>query len=459
MNRNNRMLKTTLIYFIGNFGSKLLSFLLLPLYTYWLKPEQFGEIDLIINIVPLIGPIFTLQTSETIFRFLFECNTVEEKKYNITNAFFIYICGMICFFILYIPYCILTNFKYSILFGIYFMMLYLSLFIQQLMRGFQKNILYSSSGIISALIHGVTNIILIKIIAEKSLLVAPILSAITISILGILKIKLFSFLDFKLIDLQIIKKQLKYSLPLVPNQICWWFNGAVGKYIINFFIGTSANGVLAVATKFPALISTITLIYFLAWAENSIYEFKSKDRDEYFSKNLNGLIEFLLFSIGGVLIVIKIYFHYTINGKYLEAFYIIPILLVAVLFNSIATFLGSIYTASQNTKGAFYTTIYAGISNIVLSFVMVPKFRIYGYALANLFSFIIFSFVRFKSIKKMCNIQIKFPCILSITSFCISYGSYLYLDVLESFGVLFIIGILFLYNYKELLRKIFIKFL
>ena len=90
---------------------------------------------------------------------------------------------------------------------------------------------------------------------------------------------------------------------------------------------------------------------------------------------------------------------------------------------------------------------------------MVPKFGIYGYALANLFSFIIFSFVRFKSIKKMCNIQIKFPCILSITSFCISYGSYLYLDVLESFGVLFIIGILFLYNYKELLRKIFIKFL
>lgn len=459
MNRNNRMLKTTLIYFIGNFGSKLLSFLLLPLYTYWLKPEQFGEIDLIINIVPLIGPIFTLQTSETIFRFLFECNTVEEKKSNMTNAFFIYICGMICFFILYIPYCILTNFKYSMLFGIYFMILYLSLFIQQLMRGFQKNILYSLSGIISTLIHGVTNIILIKIMAEKSLLVAPILSAITISILGILKIKLFSFLDFKLIDLQIIKKQLKYSLPLVPNQICWWFNGAVGKYIINFFIGTSANGILAVATKFPNLISTITQIYFLAWVENSIYEYKSKDRDEYFSKNLNGLIEFLLFSISGILIVIKIYFHYAINGKYLESFKLIPILLVAMLFNSIATFLGSIYTASQNTKGAFYTTIYAGISNIVLSFVMVPKFGIYGYALANLFSFIIFSFVRFKSIKKMCDIQIKFPCTLSITSFCISYGSYLYLDVLESFGILFVIGILFLYNYKELLRKIFIKFL
>ncbi|MDP4381190.1 hypothetical protein, partial [Escherichia coli] len=76
---------------------------LLPLYTYWLSPEQFGEIDLILNIVPLIGPIFTLQTTETIFRFLFECKTEKEKKINITNAFVIYMCGIIVFFVLYIP--------------------------------------------------------------------------------------------------------------------------------------------------------------------------------------------------------------------------------------------------------------------------------------------------------------------------------------------------------------------
>lgn len=457
MNRNNRMIRTTLIYFIGNFGSKLLSFLLLPLYTYWLSPEQFGEIDLILNIVPLIGPIFTLQTTETIFRFLFECKTEKEKKINITNAFVIYMCGIIVFFVLYIPFSVIWKFKYSLLFGSYFIMLYLSLFVQQIMRGFQKNILYSLSGVISTLVYGLTNIFLIRIMSEESLLVAPTLGAISIIIFGVSKIKLYSFLDYKLIDIKIIKKQLNYSLPLVPNQISWWINGVIGKYIVNFFIGTSANGILAVATKFPNLLSTITQIYFLAWIENSIYEYKSKDRDEYFSKNLNGLIEFLLFSMSGILIVVKIYFLYTIGEKYNQALKIVPILFLAMLFNSISTFLGSVYTASQKTKDAFFTTVYAGVFNIVLSFVMIPKIGLYGYAFANLFSYIIFSLVRLKSVKKICNIKIKFQSIISVISFIISYSSYLYFDVFENFVVLFIIGILFLYNYRDLIKKFLIK--
>ncbi len=453
MNRNNRMIRTTLIYFIGNFGSKLLGFLLLPLYTYWLSPEQFGEIDLILNIVPLIGPVFTLQTTETIFRFLFECKTEKEKKVDITNAFVIYICGIIAFLVIYIPISVIYNFKYLFLFGSYFIMLYLSLFVQQIMRGFQKNILYSLSGVISTLVYGLTNIFLIRIMSEKSLLVAPTLGAISIIIFGVFKIKLYSFLDHKLINIKIIRKQLNYSLPLVPNQISWWVNGVIGKYIVNFFIGTSANGILAVATKFPNLLSTITQIYFLAWIENSIYEYKSKDRDEYFSKNLNGLIEFLLFSMSGIFIIVKVYFLYTIGGKYNQALKVIPVLFLAMLFNSISTFLGSIYTASQKTKDAFFTTIYAGISNIILSFVMIPKIGLYGYALANLFSYIIFSLVRFKSVKKICNIKIEFPSIISMMCFIISCISYLYFDIFKNFVVLFIIGILFLYNYRNLIKK------
>ena len=366
-------------------------------------------------------------------------------------------CGIIVFFVLYIPFSVIWKFKYSLLFGSYFIMLYLSLFVQQIMRGFQKNILYSLSGVISTLVYGLTNIFLIRIMSEESLLVAPTLGAISIIIFGVSKIKLYSFLDYKLIDIKIIKKQLNYSLPLVPNQISWWINGVIGKYIVNFFIGTSANGILAVATKFPNLLSTITQIYFLAWIENSIYEYKSKDRDEYFSKNLNGLIEFLLFSMSGILIVVKIYFLYTIGEKYNQALKIVPILFLAMLFNSISTFLGSVYTASQKTKDAFFTTVYAGVFNIVLSFVMIPKIGLYGYAFANLFSYIIFSLVRLKSVKKICNIKIKFPSIISVISFIISYSSYLYFDVFENFVVLFIIGILFLYNYRDLIKKFLIK--
>ena len=84
MERNKRLLKTTIIYFIGTFGSKLLVFFLMPLYAANLSTEQFGTVNLVTNLVPLIGPVFTLQVTETIFRFLCTSNDEAEKKKYIT---------------------------------------------------------------------------------------------------------------------------------------------------------------------------------------------------------------------------------------------------------------------------------------------------------------------------------------------------------------------------------------
>lgn len=454
MNRNKRMLKNTLIYFIGNFGSKLLSFFLLPIYTNYLSPEKFGTIDLVLSIIPLIGPIVTLQTTESIFRFLFDCKTQKEKTTAISSALIIYLVGMFIFIVFYIPYCVITHFQYSVLFVLYFMLTYLGIFLQQVIRGFHQNLPYTLTGIISTFVQAIVNILLIKSLEENSLLIAPIVSSICIILFGIISTKLYKYVDFRFINKKTIHEQLSYSVPLVPNQICWWFNGVVGKYIINFFVGGSANGVIALATKFPNLVSTIMQIYFLAWVENSIYEYNSKDRDVYFSNNLNGLIEFLMICISFLLIVIKVYLFLAINDSYAQAFLLIPILLYAMLFNSIATFLGSIYTASKETKSAFTTTLYAAGTNIVCSFVFIYFYGIIGYAIANLASYVIFVIVRYRSIRNLCKITLKVPNLITWITTLIGIGTYLYGNITTCIIVFFILVILFLVNYKKLILNL-----
>ena len=132
MDRNKRLVKTTIIYFIGTFGSKLLIFFLLPLYSNWLSTGQYGNLNLLTNVVPLIGPIFTLQITETIFRFL--CTAKEEERAQyISNAFFLLFAGLLIFSIIYIPIAIVTKFEYSILFIVYFITNYLAMFFQQVL--------------------------------------------------------------------------------------------------------------------------------------------------------------------------------------------------------------------------------------------------------------------------------------------------------------------------------------
>lgn len=459
MNRNRRLLRTTFIYFLGSFATKLLVFILLPIYTKWLTPFQFGKIDLLLSIVPLIGPIFTLQITECIFRFLFDCKTEREKKINITNAIIIYFLGMIIFFISYLLFNIIYGIYFDKYFVIYFILLYLSIFIQQLTRSFQLNLVYSISSILSAMIQGIVNILLIKIFQEKALLIAPTLGFLLIILFGGARINILSYIDLTLIDKKIIYKQLKYSLPLIPNQICWWFNGAVGKYIVNYYLGTSLLGILAITTKFSGLLVTVMQIYFLAWTENSIFEYESKDRDEYFSNNLNGMIEFLLFFTAGFLQIIKLYFNFAIGLEYHTALKIIPIISIGILFSCIATFLGTIYTASKNTKDAFSTTVIAAITNIILSIILVKNYGLLGFAIANLCCYIIFVIVRFISIKKFCLIKLKFPNLKSLMSIILSFFIYYtsLKNVILTIWTLGIIGILFLWQYKLIILKLINK--
>ena len=240
MDRNKRLVKTTIIYFIGTFGSKLLIFFLLPLYSNWLSTGQYGNLNLLTNVVPLIGPIFTLQITETIFRFL--CTAKEEERAQyISNAFFLLFAGLLIFSIIYIPIAIVTKFEYSILFIVYFITNYLAMFFQQVLRGLGKNVDYSITGIISTLMQLLINIAMIRILYEKSILLATIVGSAIVVVYALIRTRFIKYINIKLISKNIVKKMLKYSLPLIPNQISWWFNDTVGLYILRVFAGSSAT--------------------------------------------------------------------------------------------------------------------------------------------------------------------------------------------------------------------------
>ena len=59
----------TIIIAIANFGSKAITFILAPLYSYYLTVEEYGQMDLITTMISLIVPIVCLDIYEATFRF------------------------------------------------------------------------------------------------------------------------------------------------------------------------------------------------------------------------------------------------------------------------------------------------------------------------------------------------------------------------------------------------------
>ena len=67
MSKNKRLLKNTIIIGIGVMCTKAISFLMVPFYTMWLSPAQYGEYDLLVSYLSLFVPIITLQVEQAIF--------------------------------------------------------------------------------------------------------------------------------------------------------------------------------------------------------------------------------------------------------------------------------------------------------------------------------------------------------------------------------------------------------
>ena len=86
MNRKRELVKNTIIISIGKFSTKLVSFLLLPLYTYILSPAEFGEYDLLNIISIFLIPVITLQMDEGMFRFLIDAKNSDDKSEVFSNT-------------------------------------------------------------------------------------------------------------------------------------------------------------------------------------------------------------------------------------------------------------------------------------------------------------------------------------------------------------------------------------
>ena len=77
--RNNYLIKNTIIFTLGSFGSKIISFFLVPLYTYVLTASEYGVVDLVVTVGTVAIPILTLNISEAVMRFALDKDADKEK--------------------------------------------------------------------------------------------------------------------------------------------------------------------------------------------------------------------------------------------------------------------------------------------------------------------------------------------------------------------------------------------
>ena len=69
MNRYKQLFSNTVILAIGTFSSKLLVFVLMPLYTRVLTQDQYGIVDLLVQTGNFLIPLVSVGITNAVMRF------------------------------------------------------------------------------------------------------------------------------------------------------------------------------------------------------------------------------------------------------------------------------------------------------------------------------------------------------------------------------------------------------
>jgi len=461
MGREGRLVKNFLIYMVGNFASKVLGFVLLPIYTIYLSQSELGFYDLVITTIQIVISVVTLQSIDGLYRNLLDAKDETVVRQNITNAFFIISRNVLLFILAFSGVFICKPIPHA------WLILLLSVshiywtFWQQTARGLKRNMDFALGGLIFTVIMLAGNLILLKIfrLQVAGVLISSIASAIITILYLEIRIQLFQRIQLKKLDARLQKSIITYSLPLLPTAINWWLLSFANRYVINITMGTDANGLFAVASRFAAILVMVNNIFYLAWQESAITEYSADDRNRFYSQMFDAYMRIQFSVILLLLPVTPFIFNLIIDSKFSEAWQYIPFLYIGTVFSAFATFYGTGYLSSRETKGAFTTTLIGSVVNLILMFILIPIWGLQAVGFSSMVSLILLWGIRIVQTRKYFHIRIKLNAFLGFVLCVALYTVAYFLNRALVYAGLFVLATgLTLFANRRFIRKLSHRF-
>lgn len=388
---------------IGQFGSKLLVYVMLNFYTSMLDKGAYGDLTNIINAASIFISVFTLSIADGVLRFALEKNNDGKGVFSI--GINVVVCGM-AVFAAFIPLVgLIPMLKgYEWLVFIYVFMGAIKEICAIYVRARRSVTIYAIDGIVTTVSMIIYSLVLMGIfkLGVAGYVFAVVLGDFTSVIFLNVTTKLFKEYRPVRNDPVLRGAMLKYSIPLMPTMIMWWIINTSDGFMVTAFLGNEANGLYGIAYKFPNLATVVVGIFSQAWRMSAITERNSRTVSNFYSNIFSMMQTVMFLASGGIMLLLRpLIMPFFVSESFAESYFYVPILLGAVVFQSFSNFLASIYEASNKTTHSLISSAIGAAANIVLNLIFIPTMGISGAAVATLASYVIVFVYRIIDTKKL----------------------------------------------------------
>ncbi len=389
--------------------SRLISLLIVPVFTRVFTPAEYGVLETILLTITILSIFGTLLLENSFMRFFFENETLSYRKTIFSTGLItlthisILLTSIFLLFPSYFSKLLFQSSNYSLL------------IIVAIVRLPFKNIMAYSSVVFRVEFnlkrYAIFHISYISLTVACSIFVVLILK---LGLIGLLAIQtiitiIFSFVGLylarsylgRIFSLSEIKRMLRYSLPMLPASFTSYAQQYVNRVFVLVLYSMHSMGIFSVAAKIAMPLMILSESLRMSWVPNAFKTWKettSKQSFDYFLSLYIGVCCFIVISIT---FVSKEIVSILATREYIKAACLVGFIAMAFMFKGASRLVGVGLGIQKRTGYLSIANIISLFLGSLSMFLLAGKFDLMGIAAGTLIGEIVSFFTVFAFVKKI----------------------------------------------------------
>ena len=391
-----RLGRHSLIYGIGGLVSRIVAVLLLPLYTHYLTPADYGKIETLIALTTVLGIILRAGISSAFFRFYFDAEgDVARRTVLRTSFWFTMGAGTLGLLLLLVFAQPVSDFLFGTtsaanLVRAAGVALWASVNYEQLTSLFrveERSVAFVCASLANVFITiGLTLVLVVSL--DKGAI-----GVIVGNFSGTL-IVYFALLGFRReqlglqFDRGLLREMNRFGIPLVPTALFLWITNFSDRFFLVKLSDVSEAGLYSVGVRVASAMVLLLTAFRMAWPA---FAYSIRDEDEA-KRTYAYVLTYLTVVTAWVALALTLFAPWLVDllatPRFAESYRVVgPLSFAAVAFAAyivVAIGVGRI----RRTQFNWVVTGAAAIVNVALNLALIPPYGMIGAAIATVAAYV-----------------------------------------------------------------------
>lgn len=396
-NKLKSFFKGSAVLILSNICLKAINFFLLPLYTDHLTPHMLGVSDTVTSFTGLLFPILVMGLDSAYSAFYFDKEDKKRSQSVYNSIIFMMMLigiipiigcvfsGPIASFIFGTPEAktVIWVALLSVTFNLWYLPFSLEIRLQNRMTIFGLLTVTASLSMIGL------NILFVSVLnmGEMSLILSS-------AIVNLFQLLLFGMcaktrINYREIDFNLIKKMLRFAIPLVPTVIAMWLLNLSDRYVLLHFHGETSVGIYGIGSRFVILMNVVISAVSMAYTTFAYSNVENPEAKKQYRIVLN-LMYVALIGMGFTLSLFsKELIQLMTSAEYATAYKPMRDMMFSQIIYGISTITGYGIFFAKKSQYSLFSTVAGAAVNLILNFIFIPQYGIVAAAATTLIGYLI----------------------------------------------------------------------